>query len=95
MKLKISKVGHARHKICYKSLSFISLQSSSCYLYGAPATKKNMGAKGLRSIVEMSMQSLMFKIPDKPDVKKVIITAGTIDGMEELVMFGASNRKIA
>lgn len=59
------------------------------------AIKKSIGARGLRSIIEKSMQKVMFSIPDRADVKKVIITSGVIDGTEEAVIYGSRNIKIA
>lgn len=58
------------------------------------AIKKETGARGLRSIVEKSLQKIMFDIPDMTDAKKVIVTAGVIQGTEEVVVYG-KNRKIA
>jgi len=59
------------------------------------AIKKEIGARGLRSIIEKSMEKIMFDIPDMTGVKKVIITAGAIDGTEEAVIYGARKKKIA
>lgn len=59
------------------------------------AIKKEIGARGLRSIIERAMQNVMFSIPDMPDVRKVIITSGVIVGTEEAVATGSRNKKIA
>ena len=59
------------------------------------AIKKEIGARGLRSIIEKSMQNVMFSIPDRTDAKKVVITSGVIDGTDEAVVYGNKNRKIA
>jgi len=45
----------------------------------AQAIKRNTGARGLRSIIEENMTQLMFEIPSRPDVQKVVITADTIN----------------
>lgn len=58
------------------------------------AIKKETGARGLRSIMEKSLQKIMFEVPDMTDAKKVIVTAGVIQGTEEVVVYG-KNRKIA
>jgi len=55
----------------------------------------NIGARGLRSILEKSMRNLMYSIPDKSDAKRVVVTAGVIDGTEEAAVYGRRNRKIA
>lgn len=57
------------------------------------AIKKEIGARGLRSIIEKAMQNVMYSIPDRADAKKVVVTSGVIDGTEEAVVYGS--RKIA
>lgn len=59
------------------------------------AIKKEIGARGLRSIIEKAMQNVMYSVPDMADAKKVVVTSGAIDGTEEAVLYGARNKKIA
>lgn len=59
------------------------------------AIEKNIGARGLRGIIEDSMKDIMFKVPDMPDVKKVVITPGVVDGTEEAIVCSSGNKKIA
>ena len=59
------------------------------------AIKKEIGARGLRSIIEKAMQDVMFSIPDRTDAKKVVVTSGVIEGTEEAVVYGNKNEKIA
>ena len=59
------------------------------------AIKKEIGARGLRSIIEKAMQNVMFSIPDRTDAKKVVVAVGVIDGTEEAVVYGSKNKKIA
>ena len=59
------------------------------------AIKKDIGARGLRSIIEKAMQNVMYSIPDNKGVKKVVVTSGVIDGTEEAVVYGSRNKKIA
>ena len=42
--------------------------------------KNKTGARGLRSIIENTLQDLMFEMPSKDDVAEIIITAHTVDG---------------
>jgi len=42
------------------------------------AMKRNTGARGLRSIIEDTMRDIMFEIPSKEEIAKVIITENTI-----------------
>lgn len=41
--------------------------------------ERKTGARGLRSIIEDALQDIMFEIPSKKDIKKVIITGETIE----------------
>lgn len=43
------------------------------------AIERKTGARGLRSILEHVMTDVMFEIPSRTDIKKCIITKGTID----------------
>lgn len=59
------------------------------------AIKKEIGARGLRSIIEKAMQNVMYSVPDMADAKKVVVTSGVVDGTEGAVVYGARNKKIA
>lgn len=59
------------------------------------AVEKNVGARGLRSIVEKSMQKVMFSLPDITDAKRVVITEDVIDGKADALVYGKYNKKIA
>ncbi|AEB76799.1 ATP-dependent Clp protease ATP-binding subunit ClpX [Clostridium botulinum] len=51
------------------------------------AISRKTGARGLRSIIEETMRDIMFDIPSKYDIKKVIINKDTIENKEpELVL---------
>ena len=41
------------------------------------------------------MQNIMFSIPDRTEVERVVVTSGVIDGTEEAVVYGSRNKKIA
>lgn len=43
------------------------------------AIARNTGARGLRSIIESTMNNVMYEIPSEPDIEKVIITKDTVD----------------
>lgn len=59
------------------------------------AIQKKTGARGLRSIIEGSMQKIMFEIPDMSIAKRVIVTAACVEGKADALVYGARNRKIA
>ena len=46
------------------------------------AASKKTGARGLRSIVEEILTDIMYEIPSRSDVKKVIITKACVEGGE-------------
>ena len=47
------------------------------------ALDRHIGARGLRSIIENVMMKLMYEIPSRTDVAKVIITADYVNGKGE------------
>ena len=47
------------------------------------ALERKTGARGLRSIFESIMTDIMYEIPSRKDIKKVIITKGVIDNNDE------------
>lgn len=49
----------------------------------AQAIERNTGARGLRSIIEHIMLDIMFEIPMRDDVEKVIITKATVSDDEK------------
>ena len=59
------------------------------------AIKKEIGARGLRNIIEKVMQNIMFSIPDRTEVERVVVTSGVIDGTEEAGVYSNRNKKIA
>ncbi|WP_409251550.1 ATP-dependent protease ATP-binding subunit ClpX [Bacillus sp. SCS-153A] len=46
------------------------------------AIERKTGARGLRSIIESIMLEVMFDLPSREDIKKCIITAGTVTDNE-------------
>ena len=51
------------------------------------AIERNTGARGLRSILENVMMDIMFEIPHRDDVEKVIVTKATVeDHVEPLLV---------
>jgi ATP-dependent Clp protease ATP-binding subunit ClpX len=52
------------------------------------AMERNTGARGLRSIMEHIMLDIMYDIPTRTDVKKVVITKETVadDGKPTMVL---------
>ena len=61
------------------------------------AHKNEMGARGLRSIVESIMTRVMFEIPSNPDIAKVIITRECVEqkGEPRLILDKNSQRHLS
>ncbi|QIB68490.1 ATP-dependent Clp protease ATP-binding subunit ClpX [Aminipila butyrica] len=59
------------------------------------AIERKTGARGLRSILERIMTDIMYEIPSRSDVRKCIITKGTIDNdiMPTLVLVDSSEEE--
>ena len=58
------------------------------------AMKRNTGARGLRSIIEDTMKDIMFEIPSKEEIAKVIITKETVENkVPELVLAEGDKRQ--
>jgi len=47
------------------------------------AIQRHTGARGLRSIIELTMKDVMYDIPSRDDVTKVIITKASVIGGEQ------------
>ncbi|AMC00852.1 ATP-dependent Clp protease ATP-binding subunit ClpX [Aerococcus viridans] len=59
------------------------------------ALDRKTGARGLRSIIEEAMLEIMFEIPSREDVSKVMITESVINGDIEPDLFDLDGKKIA
>ena len=46
------------------------------------AIERNIGARGLRAVMEGLLTDIMYDIPDRPDVERVTITAACVRGEE-------------
>lgn len=54
----------------------------ACEAMAELALARNTGARGLRSIIEHVLQPVMYDIPSRNDVAKVIVNADTVNGLE-------------
>ena len=73
----------------------LEFEESALHRIAELAIKKEIGARGLRSIIEKCMKKIMYEIPDMTDAKKVVITADVVDGKADALVYGARNKKIA
>ncbi|MDE1549065.1 ATP-dependent Clp protease ATP-binding subunit ClpX [Jeotgalibaca caeni] len=59
------------------------------------AIDRNTGARGLRSIIENVMLDIMYEIPSRDEISKVIITEDIIDGEGKPLLYGDDQRLIS
>lgn len=64
-------------------------------LIAREALAKGTGARGLRSIMERLMTDLMFEIPSRKDIKKVVINEAFVRGENCLFLKEAREEKLA
>ncbi len=50
------------------------------------AIKRKTGARGLRSIIETILNDLMFEVPSDSTIKKITITANTVEGGKPVIV---------
>ena len=58
------------------------------------AIERHTGARGLRSIMEDILKSLMYEIPSDETVAKIIITAATVKGESEPVLERTNTKRV-
>ncbi len=57
------------------------------------AYDRKTGARGLRTIIEKSLMNIMFELPSRDDVSKVILTKESVlDGEEPKLVFNTNNK---
>ncbi|MGJ9413075.1 ATP-dependent Clp protease ATP-binding subunit ClpX [Aeromicrobium sp. CF4.19] len=56
--------------------------TDACEAMAELALERGTGARGLRSIIEHVLQPVMYDIPARDDVAKVIVTGDTVRGLE-------------
>ncbi|UUX34527.1 ATP-dependent Clp protease ATP-binding subunit ClpX [Fundicoccus culcitae] len=59
------------------------------------ALSRETGARGLRSIIEEVMLDIMYEVPSRDDVAKIIITKENVNGSQTPNYYGEDNRKIS
>ncbi len=58
----------------------LEFTDEACEAMADLALERDTGARGLRSIVEDALQDVMYEIPSRSDVAKVVVTAETVRG---------------
>lgn len=58
------------------------------------AISREVGARGLRSILEETMLDIMYDVPSRTDVAKVVITPAAIEDSKEVIYYDADGNKV-
>ena len=64
----------------------LEIQPEAMKMIAQKAIERQIGARGLRAIMEKVMTQIMYRIPSDLTIKKVIITPECIDGAEATVL---------
>jgi ATP-dependent Clp protease ATP-binding subunit ClpX len=59
------------------------------------AMKRGTGARGLRAIIESRLLDVMFEIPGREDIQRVVIDAGVINGEIRPHLYGADGVELS
>lgn len=59
------------------------------------AIERRTGARGLRSVIESVMMDLMFEIPSRNDITKVVVTESIVTGTGQPDLYDEDNRLIS
>ena len=56
--------------------------------------KRETGARGLRSIIENTLLNVMFEIPGRDDIRKVMIDVDVINSEKQALIYSAEDKQI-
>ncbi len=69
----------------------LEIQPAALERIAQKAVERQIGARGLRAVMESVMTKIMFGIPSDLSVQKVIITPESVDGADPLVVRDAAH----
>ena len=58
------------------------------------AAKRKTGARGLRTIIEEVLLDVMYEIPSRTDVRKVVVTAESIEGRMKPLLLSKNEQQL-
>lgn len=73
----------------------LEVRPSALQAIARKALKRGTGARGLRSILEQSLQDTMFELPSLQNVQKVVVDEGAISGEKEPLVIYADTPKVS
>ena len=69
----------------------LEIQQAALEAVAEKAVKRQIGARGLRAVMEETMMKIMFEIPSDLTIKKVIVTPESIEGKAPEIIRDPSN----
>lgn len=73
----------------------LEIQDDALVAIANQAIERNTGARGLRSIIETVMMDIMFDIPHRDDVAKVIVTKETVENNSDPELILENGKKVS
>lgn len=61
----------------------LEFEAPALEMIAKKAIERKTGARGLRGIMESLMMDIMYEIPSRDDIEKIVITKGTVENGEE------------
>ncbi|MFZ7102282.1 MAG: ATP-dependent Clp protease ATP-binding subunit ClpX [Peptococcaceae bacterium] len=82
------------HKLFELDQVTLEIKQDALEAIAEEAMRRNTGARGLRSIVENIMMDVMYEIPSREDISKIIVTKDVVLNKEEpLIVTGEKKKK--
>ncbi len=73
----------------------LEIQKEALEVIAKQALDRQIGARGLRAIMERVMTRIMFAIPSDPTIKKVVVTPASIQGSDPKILRDAAHPREA
>lgn len=73
----------------------LEFENEALHAIAHKALEREIGARGLRSILESVMLDIMFEVPQREDIKRIIITNDLVEGTGEALYYDEENLKIS
>ncbi|MFV0556646.1 MAG: ATP-dependent Clp protease ATP-binding subunit ClpX [Lactovum sp.] len=65
----------------------LEFEKSALFAIAKKALERKTGARGLRAIIEETMMDIMFEVPSLKNIRRVVITAESVNGEEKPQLF--------
>ena len=72
----------------------LEIQPDALVAVAEKTIERQIGARGLRAVMEEIMMKIMFTIPSDLSIKKVIITADCVNGSEPQIIRDVKNPRV-